>query len=242
MAIHIGTSGWSYYHWVDILYPRKATSLERLDAYARVFQTVEVNNTFYRWPKDEIFARWRDRVPEGFMITAKAVRELTHYRKLDDPGPWVERMESGLSVLGAKRGVLLFQLPPYFGRALDRLENLLRLIPPGQRVAVEFRHPSWHTEETFAILSRHGAAYCITSGANLPCVLRATARFVYVRLHGPDPHQIHLGEYSDADLHWWADRIYEWTAQDRDVFAYFNNDVHGYAVRNAARLKELVGA
>jgi uncharacterized protein YecE (DUF72 family) len=144
--------------------------------------------------------------------------------------------------LGAKRGVLLFQLPPYFRRALDRLENLLTLIPRGRRVSVEFRHSSWHTEETFAILSRHGAAYCITSGANLPCVLRATAPFVYVRLHGPDPHQIHLGEYSDADLHWWADRIYEWTAQDRDVYAYFNNDVHGYAVRNAARLKELVGA
>jgi uncharacterized protein YecE (DUF72 family) len=242
MAIHIGTSGWSYDHWVDVLYPRKASSLERLDAYAAIFRTVEVNNTFYRWPKDEVFARWRDRVPEGFVITTKAARELTHMRKLNDPGPWVERMESGMGCLGAKRGVLLFQLPPSFGRALERLDGLLSVIPADQRVAVEFRHPSWHTEETFSVLARHGAAYCITSGANLPCVLRATAGFVYVRLHGPDRHQIHLGRYSDADLHWWADRISEWTSQDRDVFTYFNNDEQGYAVQNASRLKELVGA
>jgi uncharacterized protein YecE (DUF72 family) len=227
---------------VDVLYPRKASSLERLDAYAQVFRTVEVNNTFYGWPKDEIFARWRDRVPEGFIITAKAARELTHKRRLNDPEPWVEQMASGMSRLEEKRGVLLFQLPPYFRCALDRLDRLLSVVPQGQRVSVEFRHPSWQTEETFAILSRHGAAYCITSGANLPCVLRATAGFVYVRLHGTDPHEIHLGLYADADLHWWAGRISEWTAQDRDVYAYFNNDEQGYAVQNASWLKDLVGA
>ena len=97
-------------------------------------------------------------------------------------------------------------------------------------------------EETFEVLARHGAAYCVMSGADLPCVLRATADFVYVRLHGPDRQHLYAGSYSDADLRWWADRIGEWRAQGRDVFAYFNNDGYGHAVRNALTLREMLGA
>src|SRR4030081_1241020 len=149
MAARIGTSGWSYDHWVDVLYPRKASSLERLDAYAREFRTVEVNNTFYRWPKDEVFATWHDRLSEGFLVSAKASRELTHFRKLNDPEAGRERMEAGLVRLKEKRGVLLFQLPPHFGRDLDRLDRFLGVVPKGQRMAVEFRHPTWDVEETF---------------------------------------------------------------------------------------------
>ena len=240
MSVHIGTSGWSYDHWVDILYPRQASCLERLDAYARHFDTVEVNNTFYRWPKDEVFATWHGRLPERFIVSAKASRGLTQFRKLNDPEPWLERMESGLVLLAEKRGVLLFQLPPHFGIALDRLDHFLGLGPGDRRVAVEFRHPSWDVEEAFAVLERHNAAYCVTSGANLPCVLRATADFVFVRLQGPDREHMYAGSYSEADLRWWADRIGEW--RGRDVYAYFNNDGHGHAVRNALRLKELVGS
>jgi uncharacterized protein YecE (DUF72 family) len=242
LSVHIGTSGWSYDHWVGILYPKSASSLERLDAYARNFDTVEVNNTFYRWPRDEVFATWRERLPEGFVVSAKASRGLTQFRKLNDPGPWLERMEAGLSRLGEKRGVTLFQLPPHFPRDLDRLDRFLGVVPAGHRVSVEFRHPTWDTEETFAVLSRHGAAYCVMSGAKLPCILRATADFVYVRLHGPDHHHLYAGSYSEADLRWWADRIGEWRSQGRDVYAYFNNDGHSHAVRNARRLGELVGS
>jgi uncharacterized protein YecE (DUF72 family) len=201
-----------------------------------------VNNTFYRWPKDEVFESWRDRLPEGFIVSAKASRGLTQFRKLNDPAPWLERMEAGLARLGEKRGVLLLQLPPHFGRDLDRLDRFLGVVPSGHRVSVEFRHPTWEVEETYSILSRHGAAYCVTSGANLLCVLRATADFVYVRLHGPDPQHLYAGSYSETDLRWWADRIGEWQSQDRDVFAYFNNDGYGHAVRNARRLRELVGS
>src|SRR5689334_16250735 len=113
MSVWIGTSGWSYDHWVGVLYPRTASSLQRLDAYAREFRTVEVNNTFYRWPRDEVFATWHARLPEGFLVSAKASRGLTQFRKLNDPEAWLERMESGLARLGEKRGVLLFQLPPH---------------------------------------------------------------------------------------------------------------------------------
>jgi uncharacterized protein YecE (DUF72 family) len=119
----------------------------------------------------------------------------------------------------------------------------LQVVPGGQWVAVEFRHPSWDTHDgTFAVLERHGAAYCITSGANLPCVLKDTTNFVNVRLHGPDHQHLYAGSYSDDDLRWWADRIGEWRAQGREVYAYFNNDGHGHAVRNALRLHELVGS
>ena len=99
---------------MGVLYPKSASSLERLDAYAREFQSVEVNNTFYRWPKDEVFASWRERLPEGFIVSAKASRGLTQFRKLNDPEPWLERMEVGPDPPGEKRGVLLFQLPPHF--------------------------------------------------------------------------------------------------------------------------------
>src|SRR6185437_6692796 len=109
-------------------------------------------------------------------------------------------------------------------------------LPSWLRAAVEFRHPSWEREEAYALLERHGAAYCVMSGAHLACTLRATARFVYVRLHGPDREHLYAGSYSDADLRWWADRLREWSAQGRDVFAYFNNDGGGNAVRNAKAL------
>lgn len=239
MAVHIGTSGWSYDHWPGILYPRSASSLQRLDAYARSFTTVEVNNTFYRWPTADVFTNWHDRLPADFLVTAKASKGLTQFRRLNEPKAWLDRMEAGMCRLREKRGVLLFQLPPHLSRDLDRLDTFLTQVPQKQRVAVEFRHPSWESEETFAVLERNGAAYCVTSGAGLPCTLRATAPFVYVRLHGPDREHRYAGSYSDDDLRWWADRIGEWCHQKRDVFAYFNNDGHGHAVRNALRLWEL---
>src|SRR3954465_10682572 len=166
MAVFIGSPGRSYAHQAGVFYPKSVSSLERLDAYARHFRTVEVNNTFYRWPKDEVFSTWRERSPEGFIFSAKASRGLTQFRKLNDPGPWLERMEAGLSWLGQKRGVTLYQLPPHFPRDLDRLDRFRGVVPPGHRVSVEFRHPSWQVEETFSVLERHRAAYCVMSGAN----------------------------------------------------------------------------
>src|SRR4051794_41489200 len=122
-------------------------------------------------------------------------------------------MEAGLSRLGEKRGVTLYQLPPHFPINLDRLNGFLSVVPSGEKTAIEFRHPTWDVEETFAVLERHGAAYCVMSGANLPCVLRATADFVFVRLHGPDQSHMYAGSYSEDDLRWWADRIGEWRSQ-----------------------------
>jgi uncharacterized protein YecE (DUF72 family) len=145
-----------------------------------------------------------------------------------------------LALLAEKRGVLLVQLPPDMVCDRPRLDYFLERVPNWLKVALEFRHPSWLRDDVFALLEQRGAAYCSMSGAGLPCLLRATASFVYVRLHGPDAHHLYAGSYSDDDLRWWADRIGEWTAQGRAVFAYFNNDGGGNAVRNAQTLQRLV--
>jgi uncharacterized protein YecE (DUF72 family) len=241
MAAWIGTSGWSYDHWHGVLYPHGAPARERLDYYERAFETVELNASYYRWPADPTFASWQRRLPASFLMAVKAPRGLTHFSRLFEPERWLERIRRGLDQLGDKRGILLVQLPPAMAYDHGRLAYFLAQVAPWQRTAVEFRHPSWHREETFALLEQEGAAYCIMSGANLPCILRATATFVYVRLHGPDPHHLYGGSYSDDDLRWWAERIGEWQAQGHEVFAYFNNDGGGNAVRNAQTLRRFLG-
>lgn len=150
-------------------------------------------------------------------------------------------MRPGLRFLGQRRGVLLVQLPPEFAYDHARLKYFLQQLPSWQKTALEMRHPSWHREEVFALLEEHSVAYCIMSGARLPCVLRATAPFVYARLHGPDPDHLYAGSYSGSALSWWADRIREWQASGKEVFVYFNNDGDGNAVQNADTLKALLG-
>ncbi len=242
MSVHIGTSGWSYDHWDGVLYPPGTPPSGRLAHYVRRFGTVELNASFYRWPKQATFASWRRRLPAGFQLSVKAPRGLTHARRLSSPEVWVPRLTAAWHELAERRAVLLVQLAPGHERDEARLAGFLALLPDWMRVAVEFRHASWHTEEVFALLERHGAGYCVMSGAQLPCVLRATAPFVYVRMHGPDPHALYAGSYPEADLGWWAHRVGEWAGAGRDVYVYFNNDGHGHAVRNAERLRELTGA
>jgi uncharacterized protein YecE (DUF72 family) len=239
--MHIGTSGWSYDHWEGVLYPPGTSSRARLDWYVGCFTTVEVNSSYYHWPRDTTFASWRARTPEGFRLTIKAPRGLTHAKRLYEPETWIERMERGLQELGDRLGVLLVQLPATFEYDYPRLEYFLDRIPPWIKVAVELRHPSWDRGDVWALLEHRGAAYCVMSGAGLPCILRATAPFVYVRLHGPDLQYLYGGSYSDDDLHWWAERVREWAADGREVWIYFNNDWGGNAVRNAATLRGLLG-
>ena len=239
--IRIGTSGWSYDHWDGVLYPPGTASRDRLAHYVGAFDTVELNASFYRWPKDTTFAGWQRRLPPGFAMTVKAPRGLTHARKLYGPEVWIERIGRGWHELGDRRGVFLVQLAPGHERDDERLGYFLDRLPDWLPTVVEFRHPSWLHDDVFALLERHHVGYCVMSGANLPCVLRVTAPFAYVRLHGPDHQHLYGGSYSDDDLHWWAERIREWAGDGRDVYAYFNNDGGGNAVRNALRLRELVG-
>jgi uncharacterized protein YecE (DUF72 family) len=239
-AHHIGTSGWSYDHWDAVFDPPGLPPARRLEHYAARFGTVELNASFYRWPREASFASWRRRLPEGFLLSVKAPRGLTHGKKLYSPDVWVERIARCWHELGTTRGVLLVQLPPDLGRDDARLDYFLAALPEWISTCVEFRHPSWDHPDVYALLERHRAAYCVMSGAGLPCVLRATAPFVYIRLHGPDHEHLYGGSYSDEELGWWADRIREWEAAGKEVYAYFNNDGGGNAVRNAATLRRML--
>jgi uncharacterized protein YecE (DUF72 family) len=241
MSIYIGTSGWSYDHWQGVLYDPATPAIQRLQYYRNVFDTVELNASFYRWPRTATFIRWAKVLPDWFRMSVKAPRGLTHGKYLYAPEAWVERVSSDIQMLGTRRGVLLVQLPPNLPYDYARLAYFLRCLPPWLHTTIEFRHPSWHTEAVWSLLEQTGTAYCIMSGAHLPCILRATSSVVYVRLHGPDHQYLYAGSYSDDDLRWWAERIHEWHAQGRDVFVYFNNDGHGYAVHNARTLRWLVG-
>lgn len=241
MTIRIGTSGWSYNHWTDVLYPPGTPSSQRLLRYAQVFDTVELNASFYRWPKDATFASWRDKVPSGFTMSVKAHRGLTHYRRLASPEPWIERFLRCWQTLGDRRGVLLVQLHPEHARDDDRLDSFLSRVPASIRVAVELRHPSWDDPAVYELLERHRAAYVVMSGANLACVPRATTDLVYARMHGPEPASMYTGSYTSDDLSWWAERITDWDREGRDVWIYFNNDLGGHAVRNALSLREILG-
>jgi uncharacterized protein YecE (DUF72 family) len=237
----IGTSGWSYAHWHGVLYPPEAKPHERLSRYVGAFDTVELNSSFYRWPPPSAFASWRARLPPGFELAVKAPRGLTHARRLLQPEDWLDRLAAGLHELAGRRGPLLVQLPPTMQRDDERLEWFLGRVPAWMRPVLEFRHPSWIDDDVFAMLERHHTAYCVMSGARLPCVLRATAQIVYIRLHGPDPDALYAGAYPAQDIAWWADRIREWQQQGKDVYAYFNNDGGGNAVRDAWALREALG-
>jgi uncharacterized protein YecE (DUF72 family) len=240
VTVYVGTSGWSYDHWEPELYPPGLPPRDRLARYTEQFGTAELNSSFYRWPRPAAFASWRRRLPPGFLLSVKAPRGLTHGRHLYGPEPWIERLRAGWHELGDRRAVLLVQLPPGQPRDDARLEYFLRLVPPWMRLAVEFRHPSWHHDDVLALLEARGAAYCVMSGAGLPCLLRVTAGFAYARLHGPDHQHLYAGAYSNAELHWWADRCREWSDGGREVFIYFNNDGDANAVRNARTLAALV--
>jgi hypothetical protein len=150
--VHVGTSGWSYAHWENVLYPPGLPVAQRLGRYVSEFATVELNASFYRWPQERTFAGWQRRLPPGFLLSVKAPRGLTHAKRLYAPEVWVERLTSCWHQLGDRRGVLLVQLPPGLPRDDARLEYFLRLLPDWMRVAVEFRHPSWLDDQVFAIL------------------------------------------------------------------------------------------
>lgn len=240
MSVRIGTSGWSYSHWDGVLYSPGLPVGRRLARYAEVFDTVELNASFYRWPRDATFAGLRTRLSAGFTMSVKAHRGLSHFRRLSDPQPWVQRLERCQRALGERREAVLVQLRGDMPRDDHRLDAFLALVPQWIRIAMELRHPSWDQPAVYDILERHRAAYVVTSGLGLACIPRATTDLVYVRMHGPEDQPHYAGSYSDADLTVWAERARRWQSEGRRVLVYFNNDGCGNAVRNALTLRGLL--
>ena len=209
-----------------------------LDFYAQQFDTVELNNTFYRLPLDSGLEVWRTSTPKGFCFAAKGSRFLTHMKKLKDPEIGVGRFFEKVDQLGRKLGPVVFQLPPWWEVDLARLEGFLEALPPRHRYAFELRNPTWHTPEVYRLLRRHNAAFCIfeIAGFHSPCDV--TASFTYVRLHGPGG--AYQGSYPAATLRKWAERIRGWQHDLRAIYVYFDNDQAAYAVENARDLKQML--
>jgi len=236
--VRIGTSGWHYKHWRGPFYPEKLAASKMLEYYAQHFDTVEVNNSFYRLPPENSLDNWRESTPRAFCFVMKGSRFLTHMKKLKDPEAGIEKFFERADRLGKKLGPVVFQLPPNWGVDAERLEIFLRALPRGHRYAFELRDPSWHTEEIYRLLRRYKAAFCIFEIAGFRSGFEITADFTYVRLHGPEG--AYQGSYSNAILKQWADRIDEWRRKLRAIYVYFDNDQAGYAPQNALALKKLL--
>jgi uncharacterized protein YecE (DUF72 family) len=231
MAIRIGCSGFLYEHWRHRFYEPGARGSE-LEAYARSFDTVELNVTFYRMPAAATFRSWATRVPDDFMFAVKASRYLTHVRRLREPRDPVDYLMERAGELGKHLGPILLQLPPDLPVRLDLLIETLDAFPPTARIAFEPRHPSWFVDEVRDALERRNVALCVADRRGPITPLWRTADWAYVRFHGgrAKPRSC----YDEGDLEQWSERLHD-SWGDRSGFAYFNNDFNGCALRDAAR-------
>jgi len=232
VTVHVGTCGWQYRDWRGRLYPATLRQADWLEHYAARFQTVEVDNTFYRLPEADTFATWRQRTPRNFCMALKTSRFLTHVKRLRDPAEPVQLFMERAGTLGDKLGPLLLQLPPTFKADPVRVAAALDCFPRGVRVAFEPRHESWFSDATRAVLDERDVALCLADSRQKPAgPVWRTARWTYVRFHEGlgHPHPC----YQEAALHEWAERIAAEWGPRAQVFAYFNNDPGGCAVRDA---------
>ena len=241
--LFVGTSGYQYRHWLGRFYPRAPRIKDELDFFARHFQTVELNNPFYRLPEADTFADWAARTPDDFVFAVKASRYLTHIKRLADPNEPVERLMDRASRMGGKLGPILLQLPPTLRRDVGRLRATLAAFPPKTRLAVEFRHDSWFTDDVRATLTDCGAALCLVDrGSKLVTPRWRTADWGYMRFHWgrSAPESC----YGSSALEARARVIADLWPKDEDVYVYFNNDPNACALRDArifARLASRVG-
>jgi uncharacterized protein YecE (DUF72 family) len=245
--LRIGCSGWQYKHWRDNFYPADLRLSGWFEFYSSRFDTVEINNSFYRLPDAATFARWRDQAPARFLYSVKASRFLTHMKKLKDPADPLDRFFSNARELDCHLGPILYQLPPRWPLNLERFEEFLIALGSETRAlrhsglqrrirhVVEFREPSWYDERVFALMSRHHVALCMHDMQGSATDRRIIGPFIYVRFHG---HTKYSGRYDDRVLDEWADWLAARSMDGLDVFAYFNNDVGGHAPRDATRLRD----
>jgi uncharacterized protein YecE (DUF72 family) len=239
--LRIGCSGWNYDHWRHgVFYPPRMAPREWLDFYSRHFDTVEVNATFYRLPRREVVANWVKGSPDGFLFSVKMSRYITHIKRLLDLGSGVRTFYDRIHPLvhSPKLGPVLWQLPGTFRRDDERLANALARLPAG-RHCFEFRHASWFAPEVTAMLREHGVALVIGDDPRRKFQTHElTTDWTFIRFHSGSRGR--RGNYSESELEEWAQRIEAWN-READVYAYFNNDWEGFAIRNALWLKERLG-
>jgi uncharacterized protein YecE (DUF72 family) len=247
--IRIGCSGWQYRHWKGDFYPADLPTSRWFEHYAQTFDTVEINNSFYRLPPEETFARWAAQAPANFLYAVKASRFLTHMKKLKDPEEPLARFVVNALALGRHLGPILYQLPPRWSLDVERLErflralhNLPRTLDAAARVrfrhAIEFRDPTWYDERVYTLLEQYGVALCLHDMQGSATGRRVVGPFVYIRMHFGE--QRYGGAYDERRIDEWSAWIAERAESGLNVYTYFNNDIGGHAPRDAVRLRNSV--
>ena len=233
--MRVGCSGWQYQHWRGNFYPIDLPQKRWFDHYSSVFDTVEINNSFYRLPEESTFVAWAEEAPPGFLFAVKASRFLTHMKKLKDPEEPVDRFFSRAQALRRHLGPVLYQLPPGWKLDRTRLEHFLQILPRGVQHVLEFREPSWYDDTVLALLERYRVTLCVHDMPGSATGRLRIGPTVYVRFHGASGR--YAGSYPDDHLADWASWLQGERSRGVDVFAYFNNDVGGHAPRNALGLR-----
>lgn len=237
-VIRVGTSGWNYRHWCGPFYPKDASPYDWFHHYAGVFDTVEINNTFYQLPETTTFDRWKKQAPQGFVYAVKASRYLTHMKKLKDAKEPLEHFLKRARRLESHLGPVLYQLPPRWRPDWKRLDAFCAALPKDNLHVLEFRERDWLQEKTYDILRTHGVCLCVHDLLKRH-PRRITGPAVYVRFHGAGAK--YGGSYSRRRLRAWADWMRDAAEDGHDVYAYFNNDARACAVRNARVLRTILG-
>jgi uncharacterized protein YecE (DUF72 family) len=235
---YVGCSGWHYEHWRGLHYPQELPRTKWLSFYAQQFDTVELNNSFYRLPSEKAFSTWRESTADNFVFAVKVSRFITHVKRLKNLGPAVANFLSQAAFLKEKLGPLLYQLPPSMKRNDELLQSFLSTLPSKHQHVVEFRHESWINEAVFDILRRHNVGLCVFDMPGLSCPPVATSDFAYIRFHGSKG--MYSSRYSDEELAQWARQITRLGQSLEASYIYFNNDTEAFAVENAMTLKNLL--
>jgi uncharacterized protein YecE (DUF72 family) len=236
--INIGTSGWYYKHWWDVFYPETLKADERFAYYQQFFNTVELNNTFYRVAPPETFEKWRKAVPKDFVYAVKANRYFTHIKRLETTENRLDDFFERISILKKNLGPVLFQLHPTWKFNEERLANFLKLLPKNLQFTFEFRNPTWYNDAAYSLLEKHNCGFCIYHLAGHLSPLVTTSDLVYIRLHGPGGK--YQGSYTKKELRQWATRCKQWASEGKKVYLYFDNDQAAYAAFNAIDLIKMV--
>jgi uncharacterized protein YecE (DUF72 family) len=235
--LHIGCSGWFYWHWRGLFYPDAVVTSRWFEHYAKHFDTVELNAPFYSWPTAATVKSWIKQMGrKRFVYTVKVCELITHTKRFRGTKELIRDFGYIADLLGARMGCFLFQLPPSFHYTSARLRNIVEQLDPSRRNVVEFRHKSWWNQTVYRAFERHGIIFCSCSGPRLPDELVKTADDIYIRFHGKSAWYRH--DYSDEELGLWASRIK--SAGAKRIWAYFNNDREGFAIKNARNLRELL--
>ena len=235
--LRVGCSGFQYKHWRGDFYPADLPQHAWLEHYAATFDTVEINNSFYRLPEAITFRRWAERTPSEFLFAVKASRFLTHMKKLKDPEEPLTRLFEHARGLGRKLGPMLYQLPPRWPVNLVRFQEFVKLLPAHRLHAIEFRDPTWYAEAVLSVMQKAGVAMCLHDMTGSSSPRQRVGPFIYARFHGT---QRYGGRYDDQTLAEWADWLAGELERGVDVYAYFNNDIGGHAPRDAVRLREAI--